>query len=148
MTSEWLEWREAYYGEQERRSFRRKLTNALGVLVLIILAIVMAFVFILRSLAVKETEQLVDDLGHDFAQGNSEVVMEWARGEVVDSWENQVVLVQSDSSAVQFVSKGPDGEMDTDDDIVGEVHQPPKKILPRPPKKGVMTRIKSFFKRE
>lgn len=133
---------------------RRRRSNAIGLVVMVafVIAIVCGYTYqkMQDSARIMEAQATVDNLAHDFAKGNSDKVMEWARGEVVDPWENQVVLVESDSKAVQFVSKGADGKKDTEDDVVGEVHHPPKKVIPRPAKekKGVMTRIKSFFKKD
>lgn len=133
---------------------KRKRSTIIGVVVLVgfVIAVICGVTYqkVKDAAMAEETKATVDNLAYDFAQGNSDMVMNWARGECVDSWGNQVILSESSSEGVQFVSKGLDGELGTEDDVIGEVHHPPKKVIPTPPKekKGVVSKIKSFFSRD
>ena len=54
--------------------------------------------------------------------------MTWAKGEWKDEWNNTFVLAKNNDS-VQFVSKGPDRILDTNDDMSYEYFKQCIKIL-------------------
>ena len=132
-------------------SRRRRRSNAIGLVVLVGFVIAMVCYGTYRAAQNaaqrEEAQKLVNSLAYDISQNNSEPVMKWAKGEVVDPWENQVILVESSRDGVQVASKGVDGQLHTEDDVVSEVYVPPRKIISKPPekKKGMMSKLKSFF---
>lgn len=136
-------------GKEDPTTRRRRRSNAIGVatLALFVIAIICYVTGkgIQTAAHKKKARESVNALAYDFTQGKSESVMKWARGEVVDPWGHQVVLVESSSDGVQIASKGPDGELGTEDDVQSDVYCPPKKIVPPEKKKGMVSRLKSFF---
>jgi hypothetical protein len=135
--------------DPEARSRRR--SNIIGLVVLVGFVIAMVCYGTYRTVQKAQKQEkakiIVDQMAYEFAQNDLKPLEKWAKGEVVDPWENQVILIESSREGVRFASKGEDGELNTEDDVVSVVHFPPKKVIPKPPeeKKGVVSRVKSFF---
>lgn len=108
-------------------SGRKKYTNMAGVAVLGFFVIAMICVSGSKWLSsrseVRETEKQLNRVAEGFANNDREIILQWASGEHPDLWGNQFVP-KSVKGGYRFVSKGPDGELGTEDDIVGRVYKP------------------------
>lgn len=105
-------------------SRKRKMSSLIGVAVLGVFVIIIVVVQSTKALKdrakVKETEVVLNEIGEGFAHLNQEIITTWAKGEYQDAWGNHLILV-GDSGTVMFISKGPDGELGTKDDMRGEI---------------------------
>ncbi len=118
--------RRAVVGEASRK---RRYTNIAGLAVLGFFVIVVACVSISRwsdnRNEIASTEALLNDVAEGFAKNDREIIKQWGRGGYSDSWGGPIVLLKSDrAEGYSFISKGPDGEMGTEDDISSRVHKP------------------------
>jgi len=102
----------------------KKITNIIGV---IVLGTIIVGVTIQRSVQYFQdqndrevTKRMADDLAHSLINDSSNaVVMEWARGEYLDAWDNQFIIDYNNrKKGVCVRSRGPDGESHTEDDIL------------------------------
>lgn len=132
---------------------KRKLSNIIGLFVLFTI-IIGAFGtrLVYRALDKKHeqmTSEILSKTAQSFAHHESEVIMNWAKGEIRDLWGNTLVLVSNDESGVIMVSKGKDGKFGTGDDLQYSVAWTPKIVPQSPllpePKKTFGQKIRGFF---
>lgn len=89
---------------------------ALAILVLLIVGQQANKYFKLLN-AIDNTKKVISTLGNHFISNDKVQINQWAKGEVLDDWGNQIILHRSHQTAVVLVSKGPDGILGTPDDI-------------------------------
>lgn len=124
-----------------QRSRRR--TNILGMLVL---GIFVFAIFVTQgakwfrnSQDEKITKNMLDHVAECFANDDRETIKQWGMGGYQDPWGNQIVVADSPSGVYAFLSKGPDGEEGTDDDVLSNSYTRPVKtvksivVLPKKP---------------
>ena len=111
-------------------SRRRKYTNIAGLAVLGFFVIAIIAVsgskWLTRRSEVRDTEKLLNYVAAGFANSDHEIMKQWAIGGpgFKDSWGNQLVIKSKEGEeGYRFVSKGPDGELETEDDISSRVHK-------------------------
>jgi hypothetical protein len=107
----------------------RKYTSLAGLAVLGVFVIVMICVggseWLSSRSEVKSTEKMLNTVAEGFANNDRETVLQWAEGGYSDSWGNQFILQHKDGEeGYRMLSKGPDGELGTDDDLSSRVHKP------------------------
>lgn len=107
---------------------KRRISNYIGVGVLVALlatiGIYKGVEWVKSRNKVSQTEKTLQKLCKGFAKNDKAVIAEWAAGTVKDAWDNQIVLHSDDRTKIVFVSKGPDGVLDTPDDIRSEETRP------------------------
>ena len=110
---------------------KRRISNYVGALVLVVLV---ATIGIYKGVEwmgargkVNETKKTLQRLCKGFAKNDKAVIAEWASGSVKDAWGNQIILHSDDRTRIVFVSKGPDGVLNTPDDIGSEQVRPSAK---------------------
>lgn len=129
------------------------LSNAAGLGTLIFFVFVVLVVgctrWGIRRYYFKQTREMLRTVAVGFASHDKDVMDQWARGEFQDPWKNSPVILENDGS-VCFVSKGPDGQLDTGDDIVGEritKDKPISKIAAEKVTKVAAEKAKSLMER-
>jgi prophage tail gpP-like protein len=105
---------------------KRRMTNLLALAVFVsFILIVVAFKSreaIKINRQIEATKAVLEEVANYFAEGDLNATMQWARGEYKDAWQNTVVLNLNDEErGVQFISKGPDEELYTEDDVHSSV---------------------------
>jgi len=103
-----------------RRTWKQKFSNLLGLAMLSFFVILVMTMGALRWAALGSTRDHLDILAQKVAHLDRPALMNWASGNEKDHWDNTFVL-ERNSEDVQFRSKGPDGVLDTKDDILGKV---------------------------
>jgi len=95
--------------------------------------------------AIQDTVAQVNNMAVNFANHTDAPIQEWAQGKIVDPWEGQLILTKSSSKdGVQVVSKGPDGDLNTEDDIRSEtVQMQPRYVIVPPKKPSIWQKTKS-----
>lgn len=137
---------------------KRRMSNIIGIAVFATFVTAILIAGAVRMVQnrghVQEARNLTNEVAAAFADNDVQVIDKWSRGQYVDPWQNQLVLLSSGPAGVQMVSKGPDGNLDTGDDIISDLFVPklekiqdrPKEVPPA--KKGIFDRMKSFFKKK
>jgi hypothetical protein len=109
-------------GEQRQKRHRHN-TNVAGILAMLAVAVVVISLIAVKHAEEQQKIRLAEvqsvALANKFAEVNLPVMMQWAKGEKVDPWDNSYILVVSNDKEIRMVSMGPDGEHPTEDDIVG-----------------------------
>ncbi len=95
---------------------KQRVTNAIGVSVLIFFVGVIVISRIQQITMISKTQASLDGVANQVANNNQAILMAWASGKMKDSWGHDFVLV-SNTEFVQFASKGPDGILGSKDDI-------------------------------
>lgn len=111
-------------------SFKKKVTNGVGLLVLGTFILAIIFTALWRWFDDGHTKETLDKTAQAFATSNNEVIQSWARGEIVDHWGNTLVLERSGDEIV-MLSKGLDGEAHTSDDLESEPFSVPERPRPK-----------------
>ena len=131
-------------------SRKRKATNIIGLVCLGGFVLVIVFVSGTKKLEenkkVRATKSALDHVAEDFVK-NREVVMQWAKGEYSDIWGNNFILTTNKGGGVQMLSKGPDGDLGTKDDIESRIFYPrkiPSVVKPKPQKNTDKTVMQKF----
>lgn len=128
-------------GDSVTRS--KRMTNLIGLSVLgmfvIAIVLVQGIGAIKNKAKINDTRGVLNLLGEGFATHNNLIVKKWAEGGYQDAWGGPL-LVDGDANTVVFDSKGPDGELGTEDDVCGEtfIYEPLAVDLTpivKPPKK-------------
>lgn len=103
---------------------KRKITNIIGIIVLgtiVIGATIQRGMQYVQEQNDREvTRKMADDLAESLINNSSgDIVMEWAKGEYVDTWGNQFIIDYNTLDKGACVrSRGLDGQHHTEDDIV------------------------------
>jgi len=136
---------------------KRRTSNLIGLVVLaaFVVAIIVAQSIgaIKEKAKIKDTKVTLNEVADGFAHSDQDVMMKWAKGDYQDAWGNQVVIGEN-SDDVWFASKGTDGELGTEDDVVSEVfaYVPEKvdltPIVVEPEKKSLMEKAKGLFRKD
>lgn len=107
---------------------KRPISNQIGLGVLVILLVTIGgykgIEWLNNRNKAKDTEAALKTLCRAFAKNDKAVIADWAAGKYKDVWGNQIILHADDRSKIVFVSKGPDGLIDTADDIRSEEVRP------------------------
>jgi hypothetical protein len=126
---------------------KKRWTNIFGVVVMLVFVMAIlvtgAVKWTKTKAQVNEAIQEVNYVADSFAEGKG--IDAWAKGAVVDPWDNGYILLKNDPDGVQMLSKGPDGEEGTEDDITSEVFVPPVPEPPEPKKKSLMEKAKDLL---
>lgn len=112
----------------------RKYTSLAGLVVFGVFVIVMLCVggsqWLTGRGEIKDTENMLNHVAKSFANNDRETVLQWAQGGYSDSWGNQFILEsKDDEDGYRMLSKGPDGELGTADDVSSRVYKPTVKKL-------------------
>lgn len=111
---------------------KKRISNTIGLIVLLFFAFVLGgrylFVKLKKDGELQATQKTLDEVADGFAKNDKEVMLKWARGEYKDSWGNGIVLVSDDRTTVVMGSSGPDGILDTEDDMRSERHRSVRKV--------------------
>lgn len=108
----------------------RKVTNIIGLVALAIFVMFIVATKVAKSVAERknkeETEESLLHVCNGFKANDKAIIHSWACGAYQDAWDNDLILIDSASSTglTVFASKGPDGELNTDDDIRHAVLRP------------------------
>lgn len=84
---------------------------------------------------IKETNKILHVLVESFAHNDHEIINSWAAGKIQDAWQGPMILSSIDNK-ISFTSKGPDGELDTNDDLKSEVFPVKPRNRYNPPPDG------------
>lgn len=107
---------------------KRRISNYIGLVVLLALLVTIGgykgIEWLNHRNKARDTEATLKTLCRAFAKNDKAVIADWAAGNYKDVWGNQIVLHSDDRSKIVFVSKGPDGLIDTADDIRSEEVRP------------------------
>lgn len=109
---------------------KRRISNYIGFFALTVIVggvlVLNGINWVQKSSKISSTKKTLAELCKGFTKNDKAVIGKWARGEYVDSWNNHIVLEAADrtNSKVVFVSKGPDGQLGTPDDIRSEECKP------------------------
>lgn len=111
----------------DEMSRKRAITNWVGLVCLggFVIAILVSggSKFFQKNQEIKDTEVLLNFVAEGFSHKDRNVIMQWAEGGYSDVWGNHLILRGNDDGSFRFVSKGPDGVIDTDDDVTGRLHR-------------------------
>ena len=112
---------------------KRKYTNLIGLVVLSVFVIailgVQASKWVAKNAERSSTAKQLNQVAAGFADNNREIILKWGTGGYSDSWGGPLILEsKDDEEGYRLLSKGPDGELGTEDDVSSRVHKPtPKK---------------------
>jgi hypothetical protein len=102
---------------------RKKDANIVGLFVLAVFVMAISFTkgieFLQNKKNVEATKNTLNDLGIAFSQDNPDSMRTWSIGECQDSWGSDIILNSKDK-VISFSSKGPDKELGTVDDLIGD----------------------------
>lgn len=98
----------------------QNLSNTLGFVMLLFFVGLIALTGLKKQLKIVKTRNQIDDLALKVSLHDTDALMNWASGKEIDKWGNTFVL-ERNSDDVQFRSKGADGVLNTEDDILSNV---------------------------
>lgn len=100
---------------------KRRISNVVGLALLAGLAgtfgVYKLIVYVNRADELTKTKKVMEIVADGFGRNDPKVVGKWASGQYVDAWGNPIILEAGDTKEFSLLSKGPDGEAGTADDI-------------------------------
>lgn len=114
----------------DQQTRKRNMANALAVLALVFVIGLIASEFMIRwyrSLQqVNQTKETLTNVSAALLENDKPAIRQWATGHLKDAWDQSVVISTNNDHEVEVVSKGPDKEFGTEDDVSHSVEKPPK----------------------
>lgn len=115
---------------------KRRFSNTIGFVVFAIFVMAILIVGAVRAIKsrgdLEAARKTANEVASAFAEDDVAVIDKWSRGEYVDPWQNQPVLVSNGKAGVQVASKGPDGKLGTDDDVLSDLLPVKEKVAEIP----------------
>lgn len=140
-----------YHEHKPKKNWKKIISTVAGLLALTFFVVVIIVHQIIHSMAIQKTKDDLSALANAVANNNRPVLMSWASGHIKDQW-GETFVIENNTTAVCFLSKGPDKLLNTSDDIVGKSFdkQPVKYdvviVDEKPAKKSIISSIYDKYK--